>query len=113
MPPRRGTRGILPAVLTRAEELAKSRLRFTMDYLDRMTDTGGLGPFGGGGAIKKADHLLLLANDPAYQSAQLAKIPYMNADEVKQLQRDIAAAQALMPATPPPSTIPPTAEQLL
>ena len=114
MPPRsRGAaRGSLPSVIQRASEISTGRIKYVLSFLDKLSDSGGNSPLGGGGTITKRDHLLLLARDPAYQASIVAKLPYASEADVRQLKNDLARAASLTPVEQPPSTIPPTVGQL-
>lgn len=115
MPVRRvrgASRGSLPSVIERASQITAGRIRYILGFLDKVSDSGGGSPFGGGGTISKRDHLLLLARDPAYQSEIVAKMPMMNEDDLRQLKNDLARAASLTPVEQPPSNVPPTVTQL-
>lgn len=116
MPPTRriraASRGSLPAVIERASDIASGRIHFILAFLDKSSDSGGKGPFGGGGILSKRDHLLLLARDPAYQARMVASMPFMNEADLRQLKNDLARSQSLTPVEMPPSVLPPTEGQL-
>ena len=99
-------------MIERASEISTGRIQFVLAFLDKMSDSGGDSPFGGGGTISKRDHLLLLARDPAYQSSIVAKMPWASKEDLAQLRRDLARAASLTPIEQPPSNVPPTVTQL-
>ena len=99
-------------MIERASEISTGRIKYILGFLDKLSDSGGTSPFGGGGTISKRDHLLLLARDAGYQSAMVAKMPWMDEADLRALKLDLARAASLTPIEQPPSNVPPTVTQL-
>ena len=106
----RGSRGTLPGRMALVTELVAARTRLLTKALDRMSNTGGGGAFGGG-ALPRRDHLILLAQDADYQARQIARLPFASPEERERLKTDIARAAALYPEPGGQPPLPPEVAQ--
>lgn len=105
-------RGGLVGRIREADRIAQAKLGRLKTAIDRMSDTGGNPPFGGG-ALRHEDFRQLLLNDPATQARVAAGLPYATDKQREALERELVRTMELMPAqapqevtTPPPLPFP-------